>query len=336
MAGSGSAHLRTEQETLLRAEHMVVEFPLDAKRKVHAVSDVSFDVAERETFSLVGESGCGKSTVGRSIVRLQPLTSGRIRFQELALSELQGETLRRVRPRLQIIFQDPIGALNPRHRIGDIVAEPLRIWGREHDSDRRKRADEVLVQVGLSPRAVRDKKPHELSGGQCQRVAIARALILKPAMIVCDEPVSSLDVSIQAQVLNLLKDMKDLYGLTIIFISHDLAVVRSISDRVAVMYLGKLCEVSADLEDLYSRPAHPYTAMLLSAVPNPDPNVGRPPHIAAPEPPSPIAPPSGCRFRTRCPFSQERCAVEEPVMRRVTKDRYVACHFPLLEPEAIA
>jgi peptide/nickel transport system ATP-binding protein len=191
----------------------------------------------------------------------------------------------------------------------------------------------MLAEVGLSARAVRQKKPHELSGGQCQRVAIARALVLNPKLLVCDEPVSSLDVSIQAQVLNLLQDMKERHGLTLIFISHDLAVVRSISDRVAVMYLGKLCETSANLADLYLRPAHPYTAMLLSAVPKPDPNVRRPPRIAAPEPPSPIHPPSGCRFRTRCPFSQERCAVEEPVMRRVTAERFVACHFPLLEPE---
>jgi peptide/nickel transport system ATP-binding protein len=335
MAGSGTAHLRSDPETLLRAEHLTVEFPIGDKQKVHAVSDVSLDVAERETLSLVGESGCGKSTFGRSVVRLQPLTAGRIRFGDVELSALTGEGLRRIRPRLQIIFQDPVGALNPRHRIADIVAEPLRIWNQGDNGQRRKRVDELLAQVGLSARAVRHKKPHELSGGQCQRVAIARALILNPKLIVCDEPVSSLDVSIQAQVLNLLQDMKELYGLTLIFISHDLAVVRSISERVAVMYLGKLCEVSSSVGDLYDRPAHPYTAMLLSAVPKPDPNVRRPPRIAAPEPPSPINPPSGCRFRTRCPFAQERCAVEEPLMRKVTANRFVACHFPLQEPEAV-
>jgi peptide/nickel transport system ATP-binding protein len=190
------------------------------------------------------------------------------------------------------------------------------------------------MQVGLSPRAVRDKKPHELSGGQCQRVAIARALILQPKLLVCDEPVSSLDVSIQAQVLNLLQDMKERYGLTVFFISHDLAVVRSISERIAVMYLGKLCETGSNIEDLYERPAHPYTAMLLAAVPKPDPNVRRPARIAAAEPPSPINPPSGCRFRTRCAFVQQRCMDEEPIIRRVTADRYVACHFPLVTPAA--
>lgn len=327
------AHLRGPEEAVLRAERVTVEFPVGNKQVVHAVSDVSIDLTERETLSLVGESGCGKSTLGRSIVRLQELTSGTLRFEGEPLSDLRGELLRSLRPRFQIIFQDPVGALNPRHRIGDIVEEPLRIWARGTQAERRKRVDEVLEQVGLSPRAMRGKKPHELSGGQCQRVSIARAIILRPKLLVCDEPVSSLDVSIQAQVLNLLQDLKALYGLTILFISHDLAVVRSISDRIAVMYLGKLCETASDVDDLYERPAHPYTRMLLSAVPRPDPDAGRPPHIVAPEPPSPISPPSGCRFRTRCPIAQPRCAEEEPMMRRVYGDRYVACHYPLVPVE---
>jgi peptide/nickel transport system ATP-binding protein len=330
--GPGTAHLHDSASALLTAEHVEVTFPTGRRGSVvHAVSDVSIDLLAGETLSLVGESGCGKSTLGRALVRLVPLDGGRIVFAGTELSQLVGEQLRAMRPRLQIIFQDPVGSLNPRHRVGDLVAEPLRIWNRGTSAEQKALVDQMLREVGLDPSAVRDKLPHQLSGGQCQRVSIARALILHPDVLVCDEPVSSLDVSVQAQVLNLLQDLKELHRLTLVFISHDLAVVRSISDRIAVMYLGKLCEMAADLDDLYQRPAHPYTAMLLAAVPRADPDTTRPARIAAPEPPSPVNPPSGCRFRTRCERVQARCADEEPPMVHIGADRYVACHYPLIE-----
>jgi len=332
MSGPGTAHLRPSSDTLMSAEHLEITFPTARRGSVvHAVSDVSIDLLRGETLSLVGESGCGKSTLGRGLVRLVPLDEGRIVFAGAELSHLAGEQLRSVRPRLQIIFQDPIGALNPRHRVADLVAEPLKIWNRGTHAEQQAHVDQMLREVGLDPVAVRDKLPHQLSGGQCQRVSIARALILQPDLLVCDEPVSSLDVSVQAQVLNLLQDLKQLHQLTLVFISHDLAVVRSISDRIAVMYLGKLCEIAEDLDDLYERPAHPYTAMLLAAVPRPHADGARPPRIAAPEPPSPMDPPSGCRFRTRCSRAQARCAEEEPAIVHLQRDRYVACHYPLIE-----
>jgi peptide/nickel transport system ATP-binding protein len=321
-------------EALLTAEHVTVEFPARWRATVHAVSDVTVSLLPGETLSLVGESGCGKSTLGRAVVRLQPVTAGRIWFQGTDITKLRGEPLRRTRSNLQIVFQDPIESLNPRHDVGDIVAEPLRAYRRGSTSDRRGMVDETLRQVGLSPPAVRAKRPYELSGGQCQRVSIARALMLRPQVLVCDEPVSALDVSIQAQVLNLLQDMKELYGLTLLFISHDLAVVRSVSDRIAVMYLGKLAEMADDPVDLYRQPAHPYTAMLLSSVPQPTfSGTSRPVQAAASEPPSPLSPPSGCRFRTRCPRARQLCADEEPIMRVIRPGRRAACHFPLIEPE---
>jgi peptide/nickel transport system ATP-binding protein len=327
--GAGTAHLR-EGAALLRVEHLFVEFPAGAGRKVHAVSDVSFDVFEGETLGLVGESGCGKSTTGRAIVQLTRPTSGAVFFDGEDLAAMKGEPLRRVRPRLQMIFQDPISSLNPRRRVRDIVAEPLAIWGAGDRDQRLLKVREVLEAVGLDYDIAGRRRPHEFSGGQCQRISIGRALVLEPKVIICDEPVSALDVSVQAQILNLLEDMKKRYGLTLIFIAHDLAVVKNISDRVAVMYLGRLCELApSDL--LYASPTHPYTAALLAAIPEADPQIrpGLLPDALSGEPPSPIDPPSGCRFRTRCPRAQERCADQEPVMREIGPNHFVACHFPL-------
>jgi peptide/nickel transport system ATP-binding protein len=329
VAGSGTAHLRPADETLLRIENLVVEFPAGRGKKVHAVSDVSLDIAKGETLGLVGESGCGKSTTGRAVVQLPRPTSGSIRFDGTELTALKGEALRRMRPQLQMIFQDPISSLNPRRRVSDIVGEGLEIWKIGNDRSRRNKTNEVLEAVGLDPDAAGQRRPHEFSGGQCQRISIARAVVTDPKLIICDEPVSALDVSVQAQILNLLEDMKARYGLTMIFIAHDLAVVKNISDRVAVMYLGKLCEVSQP-DALYAAPAHPYTAALLLAIPVPDPDI-RPEErpIVGGEIPSPVAPPSGCRFRTRCPRATERCAQEEPQIREIRPAHYVACHYPL-------
>jgi oligopeptide/dipeptide ABC transporter ATP-binding protein len=474
MAGSGTAHLRPNGDALLRAEHLVVEFPVGKTGlKVHAVSDVSIDVHEGETLGLVGESGCGKSTTGRALMQLPRPTAGSVHYRGSELTSLQGDALRRVRPEMQMIFQDPISSLNPRRKVGDIVAEPLRIWAGEQRPpgtavriargllladaivrtgavvlfllfmlinagipgltgltysilpgvdewlrasavplffgalftatlsvalapmvrDRlpktrlllgldlflalafvqlsrnqpaalvvsligavcilgacvlawlsssdfaamkalRQEHDQIvrraLEDVGIDPDAAMGRRPHQFSGGQCQRICIARSLVLDPKVIICDEPVSALDVSVQAQILNLLEDMKVRYGLTLVFIAHDLAVVKNVSDRVAVMYLGKLCEV-AEPDTLYEAPAHPYTAALLDAIPVPDPTL-RPHENTAlgGEIPSPVAPPSGCRFRTRCPRATEACATEEPQMRAVGQGHFVACHFPLV------
>src|SRR3954454_12719157 len=333
MAGSGTAHLRPREDALLRVEDLVVEFPAGRHNFVHAVSGISLDLIEGETLGLVGESGCGKSTTGRAIMQLPRPTSGKVLFKGQDLTQLSSESLRKIRPELQLIFQDPISSLNPRRRVGDIVREPLEVWNRGTKESRDQTVNEVLNAVGLDNEASGSKRPHQFSGGQCQRICIARALVLEPKVIICDEPVSALDVSVQAQILNLLEDMKQRYGLTLVFIAHDLAVVKNVSDRVAVMYLGKLCEVGApDL--LYAQPAHPYTAALLAAIPVPDPTA--PPDTSPAlggEIPSPTNPPSGCRFRTRCPRAQERCAREEPQLRPVLagSEHYVACHFPLIE-----
>ena len=330
MAGSGTAHLRDLGDALLRVEHLVVEFPLGRTgAKVHAVSDVSIDILEGETLGLVGESGCGKSTTGRAIMQLPPPKSGSVVFEGQDLTKLKGEDLRSRRPRLQMIFQDPISSLNPRRRIEDIVAEGLRIWKVGDERSRQEKVDEVLDAVGLDEVKAGGRRPHEFSGGQCQRISIARAVVTEPRLLICDEPVSALDVSVQAQIINLLEEMKARYGLTLVFIAHDLAVVKNVSDRVAVMYLGKLCEVGSP-DTLYRSPAHPYTAALLAAIPVPDPTVKAVdrPHLGG-EIPSPIAPPSGCRFRTRCPLAQQRCASEEPQIAPAGDGHYVACHFPL-------
>jgi peptide/nickel transport system ATP-binding protein len=319
MAGSGTAHLRDAGDSLLRAENLVVEFPVGSTGLVvHAVTDVSLDVKQGETLGLVGESGCGKSTTGRALMQLPRPTSGAVIYNGEDLTGLRGEDLRQVRPDMQMIFQDPISSLNPRRKVGDIVGEPLKIWKRGTADEQRQKVYETLEAVGLDPEAAVGRRPHQFSGGQCQRICIARSLVLDPKLIICDEPVSALDVSVQAQILNLLEDMKARYGLTLVFIAHDLAVVKNISDRIAVMYLGKLCEV-APPDDLYHKPAHPYTAALLSSIPVPDPKVRpREGDTLAGELPSPLAPPSGCRFRTRCPKAQDMCL-----------GHYVACHFPL-------
>jgi peptide/nickel transport system ATP-binding protein len=336
MAGSGTAHLRPADEVLLRVEELVVEFPVGRSGlKVHAVSNVSIDVKEGETLGLVGESGCGKSTTGKAIMQLPPPTSGSVNFDGHEMTALAGEELRRTRTSMKMIFQDPISSLNPRRKVEDLIAEGLSIWKLGSKEDRDRKVDEMMVSVGLDPGLQRGRRPHQFSGGQCQRISIARAVVTDPKLIICDEPVSALDVSVQAQILNLLEDMKHRYGLTLIFIAHDLAVVKNVSDRIVVMYLGKVCEVSAP-DQLYRQPAHPYTAALLSSIPVPDPAV-RPeerPSLAG-EIPSPVAPPSGCRFRTRCPKAQERCAAEEPEIREIAPGQYVACHFPLTPGETL-
>ncbi len=443
MAGSGTAHLRDgETDLVLQVEHLVVEYP-SQRGPVHAVSDISFDIADRETLGLVGESGCGKSTTGKAILRIPPPTSGRVLLDGVDLSTLSHEEMRAQRAHLQMIFQDAISSLNPRRRIREIVGEPLeiawlesfkrsgwiraweryvpwmlRIWrqpwvrklaipaltaffvglivwvvstaiaGGEDASNagttvgnvlmiaalialipvflvlfvtavvwliltigmpiagiprslriRRGRAafekerdakvHTVLTDVGIDADAAMERRPHEFSGGQAQRISIARALVLDPKLIICDEPVSALDVSVQAQVLNLLEDLKTKYGISLLFIAHDLAVVKNVADNVIVMYLGKICEV-APPDELFLRPLHPYTDILMSSIPVTDPSVDpRSAVTISGELPSPVAPPSGCRFRTRCPRAGDICAVEEPQLRDFGSGQFVACHFPL-------
>ncbi len=335
MAGSGTAHLRPMDETLLRVEDLVVEFPLGGGRVVHAVSGISFDIAKGETIGLVGESGCGKSTTGRAILQLPVPTSGAVVLNGQNLAGLDSERMRTLRTDVQMIFQDPISSLNPRRAVGEVVAEPLHVWGPAEKDAQWEKVANMLDHVGIDPDVARYKYPHEFSGGQCQRISIARALVLEPELIICDEPVSALDVSVQAQILNLLEDLKAEYGLTLVFIAHDLAVVKNISDRVAVMYLGKMCEMS-ESDELYEHPAHPYTALLLDSLPVPDPEVEIDTAVSEDdELPSPINPPSGCRFRTRCPYADQICTDVEPTMRRVNDDHYVACHHPLVPVEEV-
>ena len=330
MAGTGKAHLRPEDDVLIRVEDLAVEFPAGRGRTVKAVSGISFDIAKGETLGLVGESGCGKSTTGRALIQLPSPTSGSVRHGLVELTELSDEAMRRRRTDIQMIFQDPISSLNPRRTVGEIVAEPLRVWGPKGAAEQKALVDRILDAVGIDPDLARDKRPHEFSGGQCQRISIARSLVVDPELLICDEPVSALDVSVQAQILNLLEDLKAEYGLTLVFIAHDLAVVKNVSDRVAVMYLGKLCEVAGP-DELYANAAHPYTALLLGSIPEPDPSAAIDEDLVDDgELPSPINPPSGCRFRTRCPQASELCADEEPQMREVLPGHHVACHHPLV------
>jgi peptide/nickel transport system ATP-binding protein len=335
MAGSGTAHLRDADRAIIRVEDLVVRFRASRNRYVQAVSGISLDVIPGETVGLVGESGCGKSTTGRAIVQLPPPTSGRVLYDGVDLTTLDAKQVRAIRPELQLIYQDPISSLDPHMTVEQIVGEPLDIWKRGTKASRRALVAETLEAVGLDPKATLDKRSREFSGGQCQRICIARALILEPKALILDEPVSSLDVSVQAQILNLLEDMKGRYGLTMIFIAHDLAVVRNASDVVVVMYLGKICEVAAT-EELFASPAHPYTDGLLASIPQlraSGNGNGREPQTLAGELPSPLDPPSGCRFRTRCPRAEGRCAEEEPTLRAVmdSGQHFVACHFPLVD-----
>ena len=327
MAGSGKAHLRNSEEIILRVEDLTMEFPAGGKKFVRAVSGISFDIERGETLAIVGESGCGKSTLGKAILQLPKPTSGSVNFQGEELTTLNKDALRDIRPAMQMIFQDPVSSLDPRLSVAKIVDEPLKIWDRGDEMWRSNKVDELLNAVGLDPALVRDRRSYEFSGGQCQRISIARSLALEPLLLICDEPVSALDVSVQAQILNLLQDMKERYGLTLIFISHDLAVVKAVSTRIMVMYLGKVCEISAP-DELYSRPRHHYTHALVSSVPIPDPNVAARRTTLEGEPPSPMDPPSGCRFRTRCPAATDLCAQEEPQLHEVSAGHYVACHWP--------
>ena len=316
-----------EQTPLLEVDAIEVHFT-KGRQTVQAVAGVTFDVREGETLGLVGESGCGKSTTGRAIVQVNPPSKGKVTFDGRDLSALSRKELREARVGIQMIFQDPISSLNPRRKVRDIVREPLDIWGRGTEEERAAKVDEMLRAVGIDPDLSGDRYPREFSGGQCQRISIARALVMEPKVLICDEMVSALDVSVQAQILNLLEDLKERYGLTLVFIAHDLAVVKNVSDRVAVMYLGRICETGPS-EDLYRSPLHPYTAALLNSIVDPDPGSVRAEVKVTGEPPSPINPPSGCRFRTRCPFAQERCAAEVPELTEVAPGHKVACHFPL-------
>jgi len=316
-------------DPMLRVEDLVVEFPLGKREIVHAVSGVSFEIYPGETLGLVGESGCGKSTTARAVMQLPVPTSGKVILNGTDLVSLSGEELRRQRKQFQMIFQDPISSLNPRRKIADIIEMPLVIMREGTPEERAARVREVLTAVGLDPDVSLDRRPFQFSGGQCQRISIARALVSEPSMLICDEPVSALDVSIQAQIINLLQDMKERYDLTMLFISHDLSVVKVVCDRVAVMYLGRICEL-ADSESLYRRPAHPYTAALLSAIPEADPS--RPPQPIAMkegELPSATAPPPGCRFHTRCPKAQAICTDVVPILGEIEDGHSVACHFPI-------
>jgi peptide/nickel transport system ATP-binding protein len=312
---------------LLRVRDLTVTFG-HGHHRVSAVAGVSFDLVQGETLGLVGESGCGKSTTGKALMRIVEPTSGTIELEGVDVSTLSGAALRTARTKMQMIFQDPISSLNPRRRVRDIVAEPLDCWKSAKGPERDAIVARLLNEVGIDPDIYGDRYARQFSGGQCQRISIARSLAMRPKLLICDEMVSALDVSVQAQILNLLADLKAEYGLTLLFIAHDLAVVKNVSDRVAVMYLGKIGEVGPP-DVLYDAPAHPYTKFLLGAALEADPDAPVHGEVLQGEPPSPINPPSGCRFRTRCPFAQERCAAEEPVLTEVAPGHQVACHFPL-------
>ena len=316
-------------KALVRVEQVVKHFPAGLGTSVKAVDGVSFEIREGETLGLVGESGCGKSTLARLVTQLLPVTSGKIFIGDVELTRMRGEKLRQQRRQIQMIFQDPFASLDPRMTVGDIIAEPLDNFGVMRGKQRNERVQELLRIVGLNP-TFNNRYPHEFSGGQRQRIGIARALALNPKLVVCDEAISALDVSIQAQIVNLLEDLQQQFKLTYLFIAHDLSVVRHISDRVMVMYLGKIVEI-ADSVGTYSDPKHPYTKALLSAIPVPDPKIQRGRRLVelSGEIPSPINPPSGCRFHTRCPIARlpTPCAEIEPPLEAKLRDHLAACHF---------
>jgi len=324
--------MTAEQVPLVQVRHLKKYFPIMRGviqrhvGDVKAVDDVTFDIYKGETLGLVGETGCGKTTVGRTIIRLYEPTAGQVIFDGVDLARLKSSELRRMRRRMQMIFQDPYASLNPRMTVGAIIAEPMEVHRIAGRNERRERVEELLEMVGLNPYFA-NRYPHEFSGGQRQRIGIARALALNPDLIVCDEPISSLDVSIQAQVVNLLEELQDRMGLTYLFIAHDLSMVRHISDRMAVMYLGKIVELT-DRDEIYLNPLHPYTQALMSAVPVPDPEVEerRQRIILKGDLPSPANPPKGCNFNTRCPVAMDICFEEEPEFREVKPGHWVACH----------
>ena len=323
----------SDNNVLLRVDNLVKYFPIHRGLlqkqvgAVRAVDGVSFDVRRGETLGLVGESGCGKSTTGRTILQLFRATSGSVKFDGVELTDLKGEDLRVMRRKMQMIFQDPYASLNPRMTVGEIVGEPLVVHNVSSEREIKDRVKDLLDVVSLNP-SFTTRYPHEFSGGQRQRIGIARALALHPSFIVCDEPISALDVSIQAQVVNLLEDLQEQFNLTYLFIAHDLSMVRHISDRVAVMYLGVIVELTTR-DELYRNPLHPYSQALLSAVPIPDPlaESSRKRIILEGDVPSPANPPSGCRFRTRCPIAEPRCAEERPEFREIKPGHFVACFF---------
>lgn len=313
---------------ILSVRDLAVKYPLGAGKILRAAEGISFDIHRGEALALVGESGCGKSSVARAIMQLLAHTEGRILIEGRDLRNLSHGAMKALRPRFQMIFQDPISSLNPRRRVREILEAPLRITGMRDAAERARRVASVLDLVGLDAQTVLGRYPHEFSGGQCQRLSIARALVLEPALLVCDEPVSALDVSVRAQVLNLLNELRERLGLAMLFISHDLAVVRNIADRIAVMYLGRIAEVG-EADRIFERPAHPYTAALLSAVPEPDPDAGLQRLLMkAGEIPSPLAPPPGCRFQTRCPAADDHCRTVPPDLTGLGDGRSIACHKP--------
>lgn len=317
-----------ERSPILKVTNLRVEVGSGRRRAV-AVAGVSFSIFPGETLGLVGESGCGKSTTARAIVQLQEIASGSVLLDGVELTALGRSALRDLRRKVQIIFQDPISSLNPRRLVKQIVAEPLDIWRIGSKEDREHTVIDSLNAVGLDPETTANRRPGEFSGGQCQRISIARALAMNPDLLVCDEIVSALDVSVQAQILNLLEDLKSRFNLTMLFIAHDLAVVKSISDRIAVMYLGKICEIGP-ADDICRQPSHPYTNALMTSAAAPSPRSSRASTPLPGEPPSLLSPPSGCRFSTRCPMVQDLCHVEEPQLHECGHEQLVACHFPIV------
>jgi oligopeptide/dipeptide ABC transporter ATP-binding protein len=331
-SADGSA--TADRDVLLSVNDLVQTYttisPGYGKRTIQAVSGVSFDIRAGETLALVGESGCGKSTLARTVLQAPPPKSGSVVFRGETITGLRDKQLRKALLGMQVVFQDPYGSLDPHWRVADLISEPLRIQKMSTPKERLDRAEELMVAVGLDPVVHGKRRPRELSGGQCQRVAIARALGLNPSLLVCDEPVSALDVSVQAQILNLFERLRKEFSLSYLFITHDLAVAKHVSDSIAVMYLGKLMEIGP-AADIYRAPLHPYSAALLSAIPDPDSNISSEQTVVRLQGdlPSAANPPSGCRFRTRCPLAQEKCAEQEPPLVEMGPGHKVACHFPL-------